>query len=119
MLNLDYIFSKVDIFLRFEYRAKQFNIQGRSSDIQSLKNQWDTQYKELGKYFKPYFLLHLGANYNITPKIRLNFAIYNALNHNFVDYNSAGIKKGKESWYNSYAYIHEGRRYFINLNIDF
>ncbi|PAF48174.1 hypothetical protein BKH46_02380 [Helicobacter sp. 12S02634-8] len=120
--QLNYTFKKVGFYLRSEYRAHQIFKVGRGysklSDLQSFRalnpDHW---------YFKPYFLLHLGGNYDITPQIRVNVGVYNLLDHDFIDYSNInnGGKGGKvsTSLYNNYAYVHEGRRYFVSLNMDF
>ncbi|PAF42500.1 TonB-dependent receptor [Helicobacter sp. 11S02596-1] len=112
--SLNYSLTKVGLYLRGEYKANQLNMPGRITTSKQLQ---EAQEKN-PKYYKPYFLLHLGGNYNITPSITLHFGIYNLLNHNFIDYYA--VQDGKKiSYNNNYAYIHEGRRYFLSLNMDF
>ncbi|PAF48687.1 hypothetical protein BKH41_05305 [Helicobacter sp. 12S02232-10] len=115
--TLKYSFSKIGFYLRSEYKAKQLYVKSGIATLKDLQN-FRTTHPHLGIYYKPYFLLHLGGNYDFTKSIRLNFGIYNLLNHNFVDYTKE-TEKGKAKWFNNYAYIHQGRRYFVSLNMDF
>lgn len=114
---INYSLLKMGLYLRGEFKAKQLHTEGRVSTIKQLQDFWAAN-PGASHYYKPYFLLHIGGNYNITPTIRLNAGIYNLLNHSFVDYSIYTVGK-KTDYYNNYAYIQEGRRYFVSLNMDF
>lgn len=118
-LNMALNYNYHDIFgafLRGELRAKQLrtNVLGRTSTQDAL-DKFYADNPGVSIYYTPYFLLHLGGNYNVTPTIRLNFGIYNLLNHNFIDYYLAASGTA----YNNYAAIYEGRRYYLSVSMDF
>lgn len=113
--TINYSIDKFGLYFRSEFKANQLNIQGRTNTLATLEKFYKNN-PNMGKYYKPYFLLHLGGHYDITKRMRLSVAIYNLLNHSFVDYEYSNTDK---KWYNSYAYIQEGRRYYISLNMDF
>lgn len=115
--TINYSLSKIGVYLRGEFKANQIHTEGRVTTYKQLQDFRDAN-PGTSLYYKPYFLLHIGGNYNITPTIRLNAGIYNLLNHNFVDYSLYVVGK-KQDYYNNYAYIQEGRRYFVSLNMDF
>lgn len=106
-------------FLRGEFRANQLrmNVLSRTS-AQSALDTFYTNNPGVSIYYKPYFLLHLGGNYNITKNLRLNFGIFNLLNHNFIDFYLANTG-AKPSAYNNYATIYESRHYYISVSMDF
>lgn len=71
--------------------------------------------KALGEFYKPIYLMHLGAYIAPTKHFRINFAVYNLLGQDFIDYEAYN----GSSYANNYNYIREGRRYFISLQFDF
>ncbi len=75
----------------------------------------------LGEYYKPIYLMHIGAYIAPTKHFRINFAVYNLLGTDFIDYESyMGDNGGNTLTYaNNYNYIREGRRYFMSLQFDF
>ena len=75
----------------------------------------------LGEYYKPIYLMHIGAYIAPTKHFRINFAVYNLLGTDFIDYESyMGGNGGNTLTYaNNYNYIREGRRYFMSLQFDF
>lgn len=124
-LNMAINYNYNDIFgafLRGEFRANQLrmNVLGRTSSKDALETFYNNN-PGLSIYYKPYFLLHLGGNYNITNNLRLNFGIYNLLDHNFIDYYLAKSSSNGSATtaYNNYATIYEGRRYYISVSMDF
>ncbi|MCE3039683.1 TonB-dependent receptor domain-containing protein [Helicobacter anatolicus] len=107
-------------YLRGELRANQLRtyIGGRSGSSASNQNDLDqflAKNPNISKYYKPYFLLHLGGSYALNKTLRLNFGIYNLLNWDFVDY----VQASDGNYYNNYNYIREGRRYYLSLSMDF
>ncbi|CBG40400.1 TonB-dependent receptor domain-containing protein [Helicobacter mustelae] len=102
-------------YLRGELRAKQLRTDvGRNVNTLALLDEFLRKNPGLSKYYKTYFLLHVGGSYRIKKNLKLNFGIYNLLNHNFVDFVlSNGV------YYNNYNYIREGRRYYASLSVDF
>ncbi len=123
-MALNYSYHDIfGIFLRGEFRAKQLrtNILGRNSTTSALETILASN-PNVSRYYNPYFLVHLGGNYNITNFLRLNFGIYNLLNQNFVDFyiiNSNASGQTTSTAYNNYANIYEGRRYYLSLSMDF
>lgn len=71
--------------------------------------------KALGEFYKPIYLMHLGAYIAPTKHLRINFAVYNLLGQDFIDYEAYN----GSSYANNYNYIREGRRYFVSLQFDF
>lgn len=74
----------------------------------------------MGNYYKPFFLLDVGATYRFNEQWKLNFGVYNLLNKDFADfreyYNVNGTDTNRQ---NMYALLYEGRRYWLSLNMDF
>ena len=115
--TVDHLFS-----IRLGYSYKQFGAYIRGEAVgnrfRGLAPSVPQQQQDaLGKFYKPYFLLHLGMNYTINKNLRLNFAVYNLLNKSFAEY----IQYGNNSTDigNLYNYIQEGRRYYVSINMDF
>lgn len=74
----------------------------------------------LGAYYKPIALTHLGAYYRVSDRLRINAAVYNLFNVNFVDYQRYTTTSALNYNYaNAYNYIREGRRYYISVQMDF
>lgn len=78
----------------------------------------------LGEFYKPIYLTHLGINLNEMKGIRVNFAIYNLFDVDFLDFTTyQGIsgrdKKVTTQYANAYNYIREGRRYYLSLTYEF
>lgn len=114
---INYTYKDFGVTLRGEFRAMQLR-----TNIGSTKTALDTfrhNNPSVSEYYKPYFLLHLGANYNITKTLRAQFGIYNLLNHNFIDYYAYTNANNATAFANNYNVIREGRRYFLSLSMDF
>ena len=75
----------------------------------------------LGEFYKPIYLMHIGAYIAPTKNFRINFAVYNLLGTDFIDYESymGGTNGNTTTYANNYNYIREGRRYFMSLQFDF
>lgn len=78
----------------------------------------------LGEFYKPIYLTHLGINLNEMKGIRVNFAIYNLFDVDFLDFTTyQGIsgrdRKVTTQYANAYNYIREGRRYYLSLTYEF
>lgn len=73
----------------------------------------------LGEYYKPIYLMHIGAYIAPTKHFRINFAVYNLLGTDFIDYESYMNGNNVSTYANNYNYIREGRRYFMSLQFDF
>ena len=73
----------------------------------------------LGEYYKPIYLMHIGAYIAPTKHFRINFAVYNLLGTDFIDYESYMNGNNGSTYANNYNYIREGRRYFMSLQFDF
>ncbi len=106
------------------YNSKYFGVSLRT-EVKAMqhRDESDEVIKQLGKYYKPYALVHLGFNFNITKQFKANFAIYNLFNFNFVDYGLASVTDNKgvvsQSYFEQYNYIREGRRYYLSLSYEF
>ena len=70
----------------------------------------------LGEFYNPIYLTHLGGYYKFNENLRLNLAVYNLLNTNFVDYS---LYNNGTALANAYNYIREGRRYYFSAIMDF
>lgn len=75
--------------------------------------------------FKGYTLMNLGTSYQFTPKVTLTAMLYNALDKDFIDYQSYDIcanggctelATGQSNRYNS---IQERSRLHVSLRVDF
>ena len=75
----------------------------------------------LGEYYKPITLTHLGGYYKPSKYVRINAAVYNLFNVDFVDYQRYATTGAQPSYNyaNAYNYIREGRRYYISVQMDF
>ncbi len=109
---------------RLGYSANSFGVYIRGEAVGSrfrgLRPNVDAkQIAALGKFYKPYFLMHLGGNYNINKHFRINAAIYNLFDMDFADYVQYGVSGNEPQIGNRYNYIQEGRRYYIGVNYDF
>ena len=116
---LNYSFKNLGFYLKGEFRAKQLRTQiGTKNITQATLDKFRKDNPTLSIYYKPYFLLHLGGSYQLTPTLKLHFGIYNLLNQNFMDFVPVVINNQTE-YYNSYNFVREGRRYYLSLNMEF
>lgn len=72
-----------------------------------------------GEFYDPYYLTHLGGYYKFTDSLRLNLAVYNLFNFNFIDYTSYAANIDNIQYTNAFNYVREGRRYYVSLMMDF
>lgn len=107
--KLSYAYKDFSAYLRTEYKAKTLN-----NNYYSNSNQ--LTYKE---YYKDYVVLTLGAQYRINNFVRLNAGIYNLLNHSFIDFDKVGTDRNGVVYANNYRFILDGRRYWLNVTLDF
>nr|QGT50171.1 ferric enterobactin uptake receptor [uncultured Helicobacter sp.] len=105
--SLHYDIKKLSFYLREEIKAGIYR--GSAKVINSAA-------AALGEFYKPVFLTHLGINYQPLKLLRINFAIYNLFNFNFVHYKT--FDSGKQIA-NHYRYIGEGRRYYLSAQMNF
>lgn len=120
--------KKFQVYLRSEFYARQpksgpgWLIGGDYTTVVDF-NGLKKLKPDVSEYFNPYFLLHLGAIYQLTPTLKLNFAIYNLLNENFSDWFDVNaptkLDPNHITQFNTFNYVHEGRRYYLSLNMDF
>nr|QGT50273.1 ferric enterobactin uptake receptor [uncultured Helicobacter sp.] len=121
-MAINYTYKDLGVWIRGEYRAKQFrtNVAGRNGNYTNATfDAWKANNPGRSEYYNPYFLLHLGANYNFTQRLRANFGIYNLLNQSFFDYYVYQNTQNQSTLANNYANVLEGRRYYIQLSYDF
>lgn len=96
--------DKLSTWLRAEIRSKRYRGAGAAQDA-------------LGS-FKGYELFHLGANYQLTPVIRLSAAVYNLLDKDFTNY-LPYTSSGATIYSSAYANPQEPRRYWLSATVDF
>ena len=106
--KLSYAYKDFGAYLRAEYKAKTPNSNYYSNTATTL----------YPRYYKDYMILTLGANYRLNDFIRLNAGVYNLLNHSFIDYDNVATS-GSATYANNYRFILDGRRYWVNLTLDF
>ncbi len=97
----------LSFYLRGEYRSERFRGVGLAQD-------------QLGDY-KAYSLFHLGGQYRISENVRINAAVYNLLDRDFIDYQPyvSTVATGAISYSNVYVNNEDGRRLWMSLNVDF
>ncbi|MWV71074.1 TonB-dependent receptor [Helicobacter saguini] len=100
--KLGYTYKSLYVYVRGEYQGERAKL----SD-----DPW--------RFYKPYGLMHVGATYKITDNLKLNFAIYNVLNKDFMDLAEFTNSNGRFNVHNRYIQMQEGRRYWLSLNMDF
>lgn len=96
--------EKLSTWLRAEIRSSRYRGAGAAQTA-------------LGD-FKGYELFHLGANYQLTPVIRLSAAVYNLLDKDFTPYLSY-VSSGATTYTSAYANPQEQRRYWFSATVDF
>lgn len=75
--------------------------------------------------FKGYTLLNLGTSYQFTPQVTLTAMLYNALDKNFIDYQSydicanGGCTELASGMSNRFNSIQERSRLHVSLRVDF
>lgn len=93
--------------LRGEYRSGRYRGAGLAQD-------------QLGD-FRAYTLVHLSSTWRVTDAVRLNAAVYNLADRDFIDYrpyvSNAGT--GAVSYANTYVNNEDGRRLWLSLDVDF
>ncbi|TLE00026.1 TonB-dependent receptor [Helicobacter muridarum] len=115
--KLSWDYKNLNLYLRAEAQGKRFR--GLNPNRFPIRNQI------LGNYYKPFFLVHIGGSYKISRNFKVNFAIYNLFDVNFIDfvhtdfYSKASSKSMQPFFFNRYNVIQEGRRYAISLSMDF
>ena len=106
--KLSYAYKDFSAYLRTEYKAKTPN-----------SSFYDKRYT-YKEYYKDYVVLTLGAQYRINDFVRLNAGIYNLLNHSFIDFDYVSTQSSSTPVYaNNYRFILDGRRYWLNVTLDF
>lgn len=102
-------------FIKAEYRSDRY----RST---TLAGNNTAEFKALGDY-KGYSLLQLGLGYQLLPELKLNAAIYNLLNKDFLEYTAyAAPVAGNPNavgYSNVYNNNQEGRRLWLGLSYEF
>ncbi len=96
--------GRLNAWLRAEVRSDRYRGAGVEQDL-------------LGSY-KGYALFHLGGGYQVTPAFKVNAAIYNLLDTDYVEY--LPYANGNQTVYGAaYANLQEPRRLWLSANIDF
>ncbi|PAF41680.1 TonB-dependent receptor [Helicobacter sp. 11S03491-1] len=121
--SLNYLFTDIlGLYIRGEFYAHQ----PKSAPGWLLTSDYGVfSYEELKKaypalkpFFNSYFLMHIGGHYQLNSSIKLHFGIYNLLNQKFSDWFNVP-QNSNTTQVNNYNYVHEGRRYFLSLNMEF
>ena len=109
--KIAYSYKSFDIYLQGQYKAGLLNTSAVSGNTaEAIRDILG------GTYYKPYTILNLGLGYKITDSIRLHGGVYNLLTTNFVDFRHVSGSTNV----NMYGpMIQEGRRYWVNLTLDF
>lgn len=113
--SLNYDTRHFGLYVRQEYKAGIF----RSSVPRGSGQNLGDIVAAFGEYYKPIYLTHLGGYYKPSKHIRINAAIYNLFNVDFVDYQPYTMSGGGTNYANTYNYIREGRRYYVSVQMDF
>ncbi|TLD96168.1 TonB-dependent receptor [Helicobacter jaachi] len=109
--SLNYDTRSFGFYIREEYKA------GIYRGDPSVPN---TMAATLGEFYKPIYLTHLGAYFKPLEHLRLNLAIYNLFDVDFVDYQRYTTNNALGYDYaNAYNYIREGRRYYMSIQMEF
>lgn len=97
----------LSFYLRGEYRSERFRGVGLAQD-------------QLGDY-RGYSLFHLGGQYKFSENLRMNAALYNLADRDFVDYRPyiSNTTTNAVSYSNVYVNNEDGRRLWLSLNYDF
>ena len=95
------------LYLRGEYRSERYRGPGAAQ-------------AQLGDY-RGYALLHLGATWQLSDRVRLNAAVYNLADRDFIDYRPyvSNAASGDIAYANTYVNNEDGRRLWVSLNVDF
>lgn len=118
-VNLHYnILGYADVYIQGRYKSERWRGLSSKKDVAA----YDAA--GLGSFYKPYYVVNIGVNYNINKNFRINFGIQNLFNKNFIDYYAYGEKKTKtgattDQLANMYSPSAEGRKYFMTLSARF
>ncbi|MGF7148162.1 outer membrane receptor for ferrienterochelin and colicins [Sphingomonas zeicaulis] len=96
--------DKLATWLRAEIRSRRYRGAGAAQDA-------------LGS-FKGYSQFHLGANYELTPVVRLGAAVYNVFDKDFTGY-LPYESSGAVTYTSAYANLMEPRRLWLSATVDF
>ena len=105
--SLNYDTHRFGAYIRQEYKAGIYR--GDPSVANSAA-------AAAGEYYDPYHLTHLGGHIKFSNALRLNLAIYNLFDFNFIDYTQYN---NGSNWTNAFNYVREGRRYYASIVFDF
>ncbi|WP_300600255.1 TonB-dependent receptor [uncultured Helicobacter sp.] len=110
--SLNYDTPKWGLYIREEYKDGIYrgNPNGRGNIA--------IQARAAGEFYDPYYLTHTGGYYKFKDNLRLNLAIYNLLNFNFINY-IPYTNNNTTTYTSAYNYIREGRRYYLSVQMDF
>ncbi len=99
--------DRLGLSLRGEYRSDRYRGAGAAQD-------------QLGD-FRSYGLLHLASTWRIRDNLRLNAAINNLADKDFIDYRpyESDATTGAVSYANSYVNSEDGRRLWVSATMDF
>ncbi|HSJ09437.1 MAG TPA: TonB-dependent receptor [Longimicrobiales bacterium] len=105
---------RVSTWLRSEYRSERAR---RTTTRRNLA--WEA----LGDY-RAYSLVHVGAGYRVGRGIRLDATVFNALDHDFLEYAPYPVRRTAANpsgvlYTNLYNNPHEGRRLWLSTTLQF
>ena len=64
-------------------------------------------------------LAHIGAGYEVSKNVSLNFAVYNLFDKKTVVYEREVNNTGAVSYNNQYGLVEPGRRFWLSTNVRF
>lgn len=108
--SLNYDAPKFGIYIREEVKDGIYR---------GNPNVADSAAASRGEFYSPYYLTHLGGYYKFKDNLRLNLAVYNLFNFNFIDYLPYTNANSTTAYANAFNYIREGRRYYLSVQMDF
>ncbi|MEM9965221.1 MAG: TonB-dependent receptor, partial [Asticcacaulis sp.] len=101
--------DNLNLWLRGEYRSSRY----RDEDTGSLNA------KALYGDYRAYGLFNIGGSYSFNERVRLNAAIYNLFDKDFVIYKPHTASNGREAYTKIYTNNQEPRRLWLSLTTEF
>nr|WP_233708799.1 TonB-dependent receptor [Helicobacter muridarum] len=107
---MNYDFGKFGGYIREEIKAGIYR---------GNPNVPNSATKARGELYDPYYLTHIGGYYQVNDNLRLNMAVYNLFNFNFIDFMPYTGSNNMTAYANVFNYIRESRRYYLSVVMDF
>ncbi|PAF41182.1 TonB-dependent receptor [Helicobacter sp. 11S03491-1] len=113
--KFDYTYKDFDIYIMGNYKSSRA-ILPTSAVINGAKG---SEIKNTIGHYNPYAVFDLVASYQLSKNLRGSFGVYNLFDKNFQDYTYVKQDKGHDVIVNRYNIAQEGRRFWINLSMNF